>query len=30
VQTAIVKMFIEGDVDGSLESKVMEFFNELG
>ena len=30
VQMAIIKMFIEADVDGNMEVKVQDFFNEMG
>jgi hypothetical protein len=30
VQMAIIKMFIEADVDGNMETKVQDFFNEMG
>lgn len=30
VQMAIIKMYIEADKDGDMESKVQDFFNEMG
>lgn len=27
VQTAIIKMFVEADLDGNMESKVFDFFS---
>jgi hypothetical protein len=30
VQIAIVKMYVEADIDGKLEPKIIDFFGELG
>jgi len=30
VQMAIIKMYIEADKDGDMETKVQDFFNEMG